>query len=525
MSNPNSIRFFAEDDEDNKSAVPQTPKRPTKPLKVNDNLINFSLNRRSEEQAQRAYEENKHATKDEESKESTTSSTTTPKRKQVGRSLRGLLTRADAKDTYPVQTTETNEPSAPTVDQINHPEGALPDSEAEVDELDGPADFELDPTLALDTNDVGTDVEADQTPMHAPNQPFAGIAANMPPSKVAAVPTATTMAPNTPNAPPAPPSPPRPPGATNFGGAPGGGGNLPPTPVMAHAANSGPANPIPITPNQAPVIVERHNNSGPAWLAFLGATYFRRRGERRINRKIDKTNDNLKQTQIELSAEKRARQAHQHKHPPIPAQNRYGAPSAPATASTNRVEGPPVYQAEQHPGGSIAQLNSYPTESSPAGTGTVPIKAAEIFAASPLAKEILEREVAQTTKTNQAEQAKAVERQVSQVQAKTEKQTEKIVQETVKEAGFDSRHEVKDAAAKLRAIPNTPNASGFNPGGPMLSPAHAVSSAPRPQPSSVPEPSVQLAAHQQKLYKQSLQAGAAVGISVIVLGLIAYLVF
>lgn len=510
MSNPNRTPFSAnKDDDDGEEYTPFSSKPAKKPVTVNNNLINLSLNTEKEQEAHRAQEKSESTEKSpaevKEDKESDTSPSVS-KRRRVGGSLRKLLkTKLFSRD-KPPETPEITQPIKPDLTAATGAATAAniqavpKKSEAGLPEIP-PAEK---PAKAAETTQHEAEVKKPAAEIAPDTAKAVAPAANT-------APASANIAPSTPNAAPANPAPPRPPRRPRFGARASGGGNIPPVPTAVQAANFTPAAPSPSGYNQAPVIVDRRNNSGPAWIAFLAATYFRRRGEKRINRKIEKTNDEVKQTQEELAAEKRARRAE--KTAQLPNSNRPDAAPVPAAAVQNTTEVRYLNGVEQQPDPVSAPPETIIHTENRSEALSKPVKAAEVFAASPLAREIADRETAQKEIKKQAELAKAAEKEQAQ---------------PVNEKTFDRRHEIKDSsgsqprmAAGTTPITKKPTSGIQGPASCFLtnSPVRAPDNSSQRDKITAPP-----AKQAPDLYKQSMQAGFALGLSVVVLGAIAFII-
>lgn len=479
MSNPNKTSFSANQDEDNSEEeyTPFSSKPANKPLKLNDSLIKFSLNTEKEQAAHRAHEETAATEKKSKEKKEDTPEPSS-KRKKVSSSIRKLL----------------------KINRSNRDISAKP------------AEFILPGNSNLAVANLGV-VAANLEPnaQQAETSPAENFSEKPSEDKSAKLETESIAAlteikqeadPNTakttPSAPPKPPRPPR------FGTRSGGAGNIPPVPPAVTAANYMPASPSPATYNQAPVIIDRRNNWGPALIVGLTERFFRRRADKRLDRKIEKNNDQIQQTQEELTAEKRSRRAEQSSQIPHTRSEVAPLPSA----QTARGETNIVNTVEQRTESTLT-----PEEIKYSESLSKPVKAAEVFAASPLAREIAEREVAQKEIKKQAE-----------YYSSAEKQAEKLPPQPLNEAVLDRRHEVKDSAS---AQPRTPVAVLPTPlkasGTPSIA-SDATTSKIVDDSSQQAQPQTSASPPASNIYKQSLQAGFALGLSVAILGMIALIV-
>lgn len=552
MSRPNSLRLTSqEDDDDAKDEVsPFLPSRPRKPLVVNDNIINFSLNRQKEQQARTASEQNQLTPNESPSKvggESDKSASEDTKRGKAGKRLRSLLkgNRSRLQQSEGLESgvspaganrlaavvglASANKLSQDTSEAPPDGDPALSPAEESIaavpvaaSETTAPK-LELVPPLPETTEQDDLPITPSETVLESAataEVPPAAAAPNIAPASANTPPAAANLAP-----PPPPTGPPRTP---NYGGG-GGGANLPPG---INPANLAPPAAYNAAHNQAPVVIEKGSGVGPALIAFLAATYFRRRGERRQNRlrkkgdaeldnKIDKTKDQLKQTQNQVNSEaERLRRTEQ----TVQNQSREQLAAASINTKNNRstTDNQQIVQPAEN-------LNVLAAEQKPEGL-TRPVKAAEILAATPIGIELAReatKQVRQTERQNTEHVLRTERQQSEQLQQESNKKTE-LFRQTLREKGLDRHHEIKDDSA-VRAgaagIPASSVSAARAAQAASLSLPHNTSPStgsgiPDNQPSSN---STSASTSQQDMYKQSMRTGILVGISVIVLGVVAYL--
>lgn len=563
MSNHNAARSFFDnndddDDADYDSIFPKRP--PKKPVKVNNNLINFSLSEQKAQQARvepeparrQTVEQTAHqvhaveqarvsqeAAIEDDDDDETETTPGSSRRKRAGRSLRRLLKR-NRPGSSPVREappqpdeTETSPPEKPDLTVL--PGGlaaANRDSSADRQpdpEQETPEEATVPETLNEQTFEAVPETETEEErepavePVAQESEPEYYEPAHTREEGEEAEPAASEASASeysgdNPEEEPSEPIP----DSTDDGGS--GGGNRPPVPpevVAGSTANFMPPSSEPVRQEKAPVtIIERPNITGPAWIAFIAATYFRRRGERRMKREQKRTNEQLKRTQSQVDSEAwRSRRTEEAVRDVQ--RRREQSPFDQGATTANRPRAAEVPQAiagERYPAASqrdVAPTNGEramppPTERQPEKADNRPAKAAEVFAASPLGREIAQKEADREAK--QAEQLR------------TAAQNTETSREVTKETVFERRHEVKDDAA-----PQIPAASDDNQVriSTVVQPANQSQATPPTSVSgsSVPADQQQPAsAAAPSVYKQSLRVGFIIGLIVVTVAAIIFII-
>jgi hypothetical protein len=287
--------------------------------------------------------------------------------------------------------------------------------------------------------------------------------------------------------------------------------------------------------NYNTTIEQRGNAIGPAIIAFLAATYFRRRGEKRINRKINKLDDRLETTENQTWLD-RHRAAERQRSATLQdslQQQRLNRLERTAAAPIDKAETP-------------LQTGARTETASEASKDTnAPVKLAEVLAATEAARRAAEAEKAQKAEKStdrmtkeQIEQERIRQYQQYEFirrQEKLKEDQEKRsgtmpqiakaeadpAQKRLREVLTERQNEVKDDSTALPQVElgaHAPRVFDTGKAAPQET-AHST------QPPAGTTHSQSFAADDDSaaLYKKSMRAGILVGLATAVLGAIAYL--
>lgn len=483
MKTPYDRLFTSEHDDDDTDSDSSFPARkPTKPLPVNDSIINFSLNKQKElpqsaaemlrAELEAASPTNEYkGDEDDEDEEDSDSATTKPRRRGAARSIRAMLKRrrrtrlqtasaepaaaagiatSEIAAATPVAAEETKESAVST-------EAAVRPSEVEVF-LHGTdsasPDLEENPAVPLRSEaDPATEPTLNSLRVATATLP----PPTPPPLNIAALPAAFTAAQTAANA----------------------------VPAAATAGATAAAN-----LNQAPaMVVERRNNLAGPFIAFLAANYLSKRRDRKIRREAKKTNKELQATQTRLRNE---------------------------SQRTGRLEESVATVKRQSP----APKPDVPLPPRP----NIPTRVGEVLAAT---DRLSRTETAERTEQSKQSVSSSPAESAQSKQIKLAPATEALLrsqstrqesQEFIKESDFDRRHEVKDAPAaghgpvvqsittgKTQSDATTQQATVATTDQPLAPPSTIG------HPSPVPAPGTDL-------YKQAIRTGMIAGLTVAILG-------
>jgi hypothetical protein len=580
MNSPNSAPLLGETDDDDDSVSKNGSKKSSKPL--TGNSISFLMNTdrsTSEKQAQLAEQQTRNralfelfqnTSEDEDNSEEDEDSDSEAapvgkKRKKAGRSIRRLFKRRrqarqaarQNRESATAQTPAAETPvaaaavaeAAPSPDSATPAEitettvnlhNSEPASHTERQSTEGEPEPEPEPGPDSQDTVENTPAQAAANTASSPNT-----AANTASSPNTAANTANT-APAAPAGPAGPP--PRPPRPTtpNFGPTGPGGPIIPPNPAL-YAANAMPNPAAAANLNRAPqTVVERRGGAGPL-IAFLAANYLSRRRDRKINRRINKTDKQAKAGREQLSAEHQRISAAetQNRSRDTAQDQRLSTLERTVAIPTTRVETPAPSQ--ERPSIAILHNTHEQTIKSAAETANiakvpespVPLPA---FEAVPVIKK--EYRVAEPPSAKNEQSFKhekhIIPEAPEQLPPVYERQAKETVRNTVEQAVKEQVHEQIDAMPAREAYFDRRHEVKDDPGSPAAAIAGSRSSQSQPQSfpataalppvgqgSTVPAGSqlqVTQAKTQQDLYKGAMRGGFYVGVATIIIGTAAYFI-
>jgi hypothetical protein len=573
MANHNAspTSYDTTDDDDDSTDSAPVIRRPAPSI---DFLLN--TNRQAEESAAKADEHKRlmeaigvHKEDDkEDSSEKSKKETLTPQQVQASRTIitlsrDGRAETAAASDPAATGEDSSSQPSAETVQQEVAPETVV-EAPAETT----PTEVQANSPEELPVENTDIQVEAEQT-TEAPvievaqeaEEPASetGDSEEDPPTtaasaSVAAARTAvgtpnvsSPISPTSPNTGPPPASPRQavPAAVAGVGGGgpagvnPGGGGN-PNGPGNNPNFNAPQPNQpgVPAAANQInynTTIEQRGNAIGPAIIAFLAATYFRRRGEKRLNRKINKLDDRLETTEDQTWLD-RHRAAERQRAASLQdslQQQRLNRLERTAAAPINKAEIPLQTGAKTE------------TVSEVSRDKNAPVKLAEVLAATEAAR--------RTTEANKEQKAEKSTDRMTKEQIEQERirqyqqyefirRQEKLKEDQEKRSGTVpqiAKAEADPAQNRLREV-LTERQNEVKDDSSVLPQVEFGAHAPRvfdtgkaaPQETGQSTQPATSTTHSQPftagddsaaLYKKSMRAGILVGLATAVLGAIAYL--